>query len=205
MNPKGRGIFKKAKPMNSFSVPSAEHDSGEPSHRFAWGRIARQPSEHIASGWLARTYDQFAEKFIDDLEYACIAAFAAVPVGLSTGVALMTGEPYWMLMIPLCGTAFYITAMQGVTMMRDKITERDERIAEINDSALWRLCESRREQIDKLMSEISHLEQDVAHWKAVSFTARGGVKEAAAGELSRSENKEASAAVLEFQNPKGAA
>src|SRR5690606_40660124 len=69
MNPKGRGIFKKAKPMNSFSVPSAEHDSGEPSHRFAWGRIARQPSEHIASGWLARTYDQFAEKFIDDLEY----------------------------------------------------------------------------------------------------------------------------------------
>lgn len=190
--------------MNSYSVPSEAdqaHDarSGDRSSRRAAGAEARQPRANFLLDRLTRTYDRLAEKFIDDLEYACIAAFAAVPVGLSTGVALMTGEPYWMLMIPLCGTASYITAMQGVTMMRDKITERDERIAEINDSALWRLCESRREQCDKLMSEISHLEQDVAHWKAISFTARGGVKEAAADSTSE---RNGSAAVLEF--PKGA-
>ena len=192
--------------MNSFSVPSAEHDSGEPSHRFAWGRIARQPSEHIASGWLARTYDQFAEKFIDDLEYACIAAFAAVPVGLSTGVALMTGEPYWMLMIPLCGTAFYITAMQGVTMMRDKITERDERIKEINDSALYQLCEARKDACDDLQAEVSQLQHDKAHL----LCERGQLlrrlhvaEEAAAGELSCSENAKAPAAVLPFHKTDG--
>jgi hypothetical protein len=189
-----------------YSAPSTEHpQSSSARNERSAGAEARWP---YFSERLARTYDWCIKKFVDDVEYACIATFAAFPVALATGVALKTGEPYWMLMIPLCGVGCYLTAMQGVTMLRDKITERDERIKEINDSALWRLCERRRELNEALMAENSHLEQDVMHWKFLCLTERGGLEaeDTAAGELSRSENKEASAAVVhEFPGPKGVA
>jgi hypothetical protein len=183
----------------NFSAPRVEAISSLDSSQ---EQYAGQPQEDGNNTWLARAYDWCIEKFIDDAEYFCIAAFAAMPVALATGVAFMTGEPFWMLMIPLCGSGCYLTAMQGVTMLRDKITERDERIAEINDSALWRLCERRRELNEALMAENSHLEQDVMHWKVLCLTERGGLgaEDTAAGELSRSENKEASAAVFNFPN-----
>lgn len=189
--------------MNSFSAPSTDQPrSGLPHSRFAGADDAGEPASQAAK-WLARVYDRFIEKVADDLEFFCIAAFAAVPVAFATGIALTTGDPFWMLLIPLCAGQCYLTAMQGVTMLRDKIKERDERIAEINDSALWRLCETRRELNEALMAENDHLEQDVAHLKALCLTRRGVMADStAAGELSRSENKEASAAVVEF--PKGA-
>lgn len=192
----------------TISAPSTEHtesvgSSGSPhDRRPAWGQKARRPS---LSKRLARTYDWCIEKFADRAEYLCIATFAGVPVALSTGIALMIGEPFWMLMIPLCGGASYITAMQSVTMLSDKIKERDERIAEINDSALYQLCEARKDVCDTLQAELSQLEHD----KAWLLCERGQLlrrlheAEEAAAEKSRSENQEDSAAVV-HEFPKGA-
>jgi hypothetical protein len=185
-----------------YSAPSTEHpqSSSARNERSAGAEDAGQPASQAAKKWLARVYDWFIDETIDEIEFFFIAAFAAVPVALSTGVALTTGEPFWILMIPLCGGWCYATAMQGVTMLRDKITERDQRIAEINDSALWRLCERRRELNEALMAENSHLEQDVMHWKFLCLTERGGLEaEDTAAEISCSENKEASAAVVPFK------
>jgi hypothetical protein len=169
-------------------------------------QYAGQPQEDGNNTWLARAYDRFIEKHGDDLEVIGIAGCAAVPVGLAFGVALVHG-PFWAITITACSIGFYAMAMTGVVSLRDKIRDRDERIKEINDSALWRLCERRRELNEALMAENSHLEQDIMHWKVLCLTERGGLgaEDTAAGELSRSENKEASAAVFEFPDPKGAA
>jgi hypothetical protein len=153
--------------------------------------------------WLARAYDRFIEKHGDDLEVIGIAGCAAVPVGLAFGVALVHG-PFWAITITSCSVGFYAMAMTGVVSLRDKIRDRDERIKEINDSALWRLCESRRELNDALITENNHLEQDIAHWKALCLIERGGLGAEVAAAGLTSERHE-SAAVFEFPDPKGAA
>ena len=181
------------------SVPSDERGSSLPHNCSAGAAEARQPRANFLLGRLTRTYDRFIDKHADDLEVIGIAGCGAVPSALVFALAVEHG-PFWAITATACSVGFYAAAMTSVISFTDKITALKARIAEINDSALWRLCESRREQCDKLMSEISHLEQDVAHWKAISFTARGGVKEAAADSTSE---RNGSAAVLEF-HPKGA-
>jgi hypothetical protein len=169
---------------------------------------AGQLQEADYKTWLVRKYDWCIEKFADDAEFVSIALFAAAPVALATGTALTTGHPFWMLTIPLSGFWCYCTAMISVISYREKIAERDERIKEINDSALWRLCESRREQCDALMAECTQLEHDKVHLLCerglLLKRLKAAEREAAAGQ-SRSENQEVSAAVVEFPNPKGAA
>jgi hypothetical protein len=184
----------------NISAPRVEDVSSPDSSQ---EQYAGQPQEDGNNTWLARAYDWCIEKIIDDAEYFCIAAFAAMPVALATGMAFTTGEPFWMLMIPLCGSGCYLTAMQSVTMLRDKITERDERIKEINDSALWRLCERRRELNDALIAENNHLEQDIAHWKALCLIERGGLGAEVAAAGLTSERHE-SAAVVPFTKTDGA-
>jgi hypothetical protein len=185
--------------MNSLAPSTEQKFSGSPHDRTA-GADAGQP-EHVAVKWLARAYDRFIEKHGDDLEVIGIAGCAAVPVGLAFGAALVHG-PFWAITITACSVGFYAAAMSSVVGLRDKL-------AEIKDSKLYELCEARSELCDTLMAENSQLEHDKAHL----LCERGGLlrrlkaaeTEAAAGELSRSENKEASAAVFEFPDPKGAA
>jgi hypothetical protein len=168
-------------------------------------QYAGQPQEDGNNTWLARAYNRFIQKFGDDLEVIGIAGCGAIPSALVFALAAEHG-PFWMITTTACSIGFYAAAMTGVISFRDKIRDRDERIKEINDSALWRLCEARRECCDALQDENTQLEHD----KAWLLCERGGLlrrlkaaeTEAAAGELSRSENKEASAAVFDF--PKGA-
>jgi hypothetical protein len=176
-------------------IPAPRVDVSSPSD--ASQADAGQLQEADYKTWLVRKYDRCIEKFADDAEFVSIALFAAAPVALATGTALTTGHPFWMLTIPLSGFWCYCTAMISVISYREKIAERDERIKEINDSALWRLCESRREQCDKLMAENSHLEQDVAHWKALCFTQRGSGGAAAGSEFGGLSRKPA--AVVPFK------
>jgi hypothetical protein len=179
----------------SFSAPRVEAISSMDSSQ---EQYAGQPQEDGNNTWLARAYNRFIEKHGNDLEVIGIAGCGAIPSALVFALAAEHG-PFWMITTTACSIGFYAAAMTGVISFRDKITERDERIKEINDSALWRLCERRRELNEALMAENSHLEQDIMHWKLLCLTERGGLgAEEAAAEISCSENMEASAAVLQF-------
>jgi hypothetical protein len=171
-------------------------------------QYAGQPQEDGNNTWLARAYDRFIKKHGDDLEVVGIAGCGAVPSALVFALAAEHG-PFWMITTTACSIGFYAAAMTGVISFRDKIAERDQRIAEISESKLYQLCEARKDTCEALQDENTQLEHD----KAWLLCERGGLlrrlkaaeTEAAAGELSRSDNKEASAAVFEFPDPKGAA
>jgi hypothetical protein len=180
----------------NISAPRVEAISSPDSSQ---EQYAGQPQEDGNNTWLARAYDSFIEKYGDDMEVIAIGACGSVPSGLAFGVAAPYG-PFWAITITSCCIGFYAMAMTGVVSLRDKIRDRDERIKEINDSALWRLCERRRELNEALMAENSHLEQDVMHWKVLCLTERGGLEaEDTAAGISCSDKHEGPAAVVPFK------
>ena len=167
-------------------------------------QYAGQPQEDGNNTWLARAYDWCIKKYADDAKVVTIATFSGIPVGMAFAVSAYRDVGiFWVLMITMGCFWCACVAISSAIMMRDKITERDERIAEINDSALWRLCERRRELNEALMAENSHLEQDVMHWKFLCLTERGGLgaEDTAAGLISE---RHESAAVVPFTKTDGA-
>lgn len=155
---------------------------------------ARRPSPF--SERLARTYDRFIDRYGDDLEIIGIAGCGAVPSALVFALAVQYG-PFWAITTTACSIGFYAVGMISVIGLRDKL-------AEVKDSELYQLCEARKDVCDALQDENTQLEHD----KAWLLCERGQllrqlkVAEAAAGLTSE---RQESAAVVEFPNPKGAA
>ncbi|HEU4341461.1 MAG TPA: hypothetical protein VFU31_07815 [Candidatus Binatia bacterium] len=165
----------------TISAPSIDPHEGSGVDRRTAGADVGEPSEHIAARRLARSYWIANVLGIFAVVLLIIPALFAYALGLLTAAgfyAVIAGHIIFSLAVLRIYRKHYDAANECCCIMTDVIQSLS------------------RENVD--------LQLDVAHWKALSFTKRGGltmVKEAAAEELSCSENKEASAAVLEF--PKG--
>lgn len=170
----------------TYSVPSTEHpqSSSACNERSAWGQKAGEPREPYLLRRLARS------------------RYFAIALGLT--IVISMGAIAFVPMIDM--HKFGLLGAVGFCIII-LLANLDQIITSLEDAN--DLCEIRWEKSCKLHSEIDHLKQDVEHWKALSFTKRGGlsvVKDGAAAGISCSDKQEAPAAVVhEFPNPKGVA
>jgi len=171
--------------MNTYSVPSTEHpqSSSACNERSAWGQKASEPRKGITER-LTRNY------------WIAVSAGMMIPlIATFVSVLPLTWEGSLIVGTFIASVLFYIFSVMTellAALKKAKLlwNEREEKIAGQNECIL-------------------KLHEELDHFKALSFTKRGGLTvvkdDTAAGTLSCSDKHEGPAAVVPFTKTDGAA